>query len=234
MAKNTFFRTVLFALVLTTAGAGAALAQSTGSTSRPVFGGAGGGSDIGKTIDLTLDAAEVYDQNLTAEAGITSPSAFQVSGFYTLLAPQLRFKSNGTRFQLIASADSNARYFGQTNDFAVTSYDAGVGFNAQMTTRTSVSVSQSVTYAPSYLYGLFARLATPGAGDIAPSSSSYAVDDVRSFGSRQMERSLTIFRRVPPSASPARTTRRTSVEAAIRDIPICARAPKAGISRIAE
>jgi hypothetical protein len=179
--KFTLRAIVLFALALVAGG-------------RPAFAQAaqaGSGAADGRkpaltsatTLDVTLDVAEAYDSNLAAELGNVTPSAFQLSGAYTLFAPQAHFRTNGDRVQFAATAGSNARYFGESRDFVLTGYDAGVSVDASITKRTSISFGQGLTYAPSYLYGLFAKLAAPSVGDVVPAAANYAVDGVRSYAS---------------------------------------------------
>lgn len=133
------------------------------------------------TFDVTADVAEAYDSNLNAELGNITPSVYQVSGAYTLFAPQARFAANGDRVQFAATGGSSARYFNQADVFVLNGYNLGLGLTAELSRRTTLSISEGVTYAPSYLYGLFQQLAAPSVGGVVPSASNYGVDGVQSL-----------------------------------------------------
>ncbi len=148
---------------------------------RPVFGGRTAEGALKQALDLTVDVAEAYDDDLLAESGPVLPSAYQVSGFYTLFAPRLGFQSKGNRLQIALNGGSNTRYFAESREFLVTSHDAGVGFGATVTRHTMFEVNQGIMYAPSTLYGLFATLDPSASGQGAPPDPSYAVDAVRSY-----------------------------------------------------
>ena len=159
----------------------AARAQAIPSSSRPVFGQGSATAPGATTFDVTVDVAEAYDSNLNAEVGNITPSVYQVSGAYTLFAPQARFAANGDRVQFAATGGSSARYFNQSDLFVLSGYNLGLGLTAELTRSTTVSISEGVTYAPSYLYGLFQQLATPSVGGVVPSASNYGVDGVQSL-----------------------------------------------------
>jgi hypothetical protein len=83
--------------------------------------------------------------------------------------------------QFAATGGSSARYFNQADVFVLSGYNLGLGLTAELNRRTTVSISEGVTYAPSYLYGLFQQLATPSVGGVVPSASNYGVDGVQSL-----------------------------------------------------
>ncbi len=159
----------------------AARAQAIPPPTRPVFGQGSATAPGATTFDVTVDVAEAYDSNLNAELGSITPSVYQLSGAYTLFAPQARFSANGDRVQFAATGGSSARYFNQGGEFVVSGYNAGLGLTAELTRSTTVSISEGVNYAPSYLYGLFQQLATPSVGGVVPSASNYGVDGVQSL-----------------------------------------------------
>ena len=177
--KNAPGRTVSLAVAAVLFGASQGLAQD--PAFRPVFGGRAGVGTIKQAVDLTVDVAEAYDDNLLADSGTVLPSLFQVSGFYTLLTPRVAVKSNSDRFQIALNVGSSARYFAKSKEFLVTNHDAGVGFNAEVTRHTTFELNQGVAYAPSTLNGLFPGLDAPASGEGFPPESSYAVDAVRSY-----------------------------------------------------
>jgi hypothetical protein len=179
--KRNFKTRALLVAALVAGGAPAARAQAISSSSRPVFGQGSAAATGATTFDVTVDVAEAYDSNLNAELGNITPSVYQVSGAYTLFAPQARFAANGSRVQFAATGGSSARYFNQSDVFVLNGYNLGLGLTAELTRSTTVTISEGVTYAPSYLYGLFQQLATPSVGGVVPSASNYGVDGVQSL-----------------------------------------------------
>lgn len=167
----------------------AAFGQTPGvGPNRPLFGARGTDSTGRRTLDVAIDFAEAYDQNLLVDVAGLTPSPFQSSGFYTMLAPSLDFQSRGGRLQVGITAGSNARYYPDLRKVVATNHYAGVGVTAEVTPRTSIGFNQGVTYAPAYLYGLFARTAPPALGDVVPPASDYALDSQHSYASSTMAR----------------------------------------------
>ncbi len=146
-----------------------------------VFGGAGKSSTGRQDLSLSINLIEAYDQDVLARAGGAALSFFQSSGFYTTLTPQMDFEARGGRVQVSVTAGSSARYYRDLHEIVVTNHSAGVALTAQLTRGTSVSLSQGATYAPALVYGLFASLATPTVGDVAPSASNYVLDTKRAY-----------------------------------------------------
>ncbi len=91
-----------------------ASAQQPRSGYPAVFGGAAVDPNARQSAELLLTIAEAYDDNILADAGGATPtSPFQVSGFYTVLTPQISYESRGERLQFRANAGSNFRYYSE-------------------------------------------------------------------------------------------------------------------------
>ncbi len=162
---------MVVALGVVTLSAHAALAQTPiGGAFRPVFGGASPGSAGGTNLNLTLDLAEAYDDNVLSDPGGIPLAGVQASGFYTVVTPQVALAARGDRMQLFVTAGSGARRYQDSQDFVVTDHSLATGLNARFSKQTTMSLNQSVGYSPSYLYGLFASLAPPLPGDVVPSA----------------------------------------------------------------
>jgi hypothetical protein len=137
----------------------------------------------GPKLDATIDVASAYDSNLpTAELGqLTTP--LYSSGVYTTLAPNLYFTAGGDRVHFNLLASSNIRHYADAHQVLLMNQFAGGGVTAQVTRQTAISFNQLVTYAPTYLNGLFST-ATPVAGTagalVAPDGNSI-VDVQRSY-----------------------------------------------------
>jgi hypothetical protein len=145
---------------------------------RPLSAGAAADLKSGQTLGLTANIVEAYDENLLADAGVfVSPPSFQKSGFYTLFSPQVDFQSRSDHLKVSLTAGSSVRYFNESRDLLVTNHYVGGGFDAQLSRQTGLLFNQSVTYAPSFLSGLFASLAPPSFGDVVQPAPNYAVDN---------------------------------------------------------
>ena len=136
---------------------------------------------VKQAVDVTVDVAEAYDDDLVAESGTALPSMFQVSGIYSLLTPRVMFKSNGDRLKIALNAGSSARYFAREKVLLVTEHDVSGGFNTAVTRHTMFELNQGVTYAPATLQELFAGVDPAPLGEGALPASNYAVDTVRSY-----------------------------------------------------
>ena len=135
-----------------------------------------------------------WDQNLLAE--FTSPnttSVLQVSGAYTNVIGDLHYVRNTTRLQVAATGGGNARYYTSLNRFAANDFHGGVGSAVRLTRLTTVAVNQTLSYAPVYLFGLFADALPPQLGGGDAPNSAYAVNDDRALTSDsrgELERTL--------------------------------------------
>ncbi len=170
-------------LVVARVGVATLAAQTVTRPYPAVFGGAGTAAPAkGPTLDLAVDAADAYDDNLQADvANAPNPSVVQASGFYTVLAPSAVFETHSGKFHLVATGSSNVRYYGDLEKVLVTGHSAAVGLNAELNRKTQVFVNQAVSYSPAYLHGLFASVAPPAAGAPIEPASDYTVDDGRSM-----------------------------------------------------
>jgi hypothetical protein len=149
---------------------------------RPLPAAAGADLKSGQTLGLTANIVEAYDENLLADAGVfVSPLSFQKSGLYTLFTPQVDFRSRSDRLKVSFTAGSSVRYFNESHDFLVTNHYVGGGFDAQLSRQTGLLFNQSVTYAPSFLAGLFASLAPPSFGDVIQPAPNYAVNNTNMY-----------------------------------------------------
>jgi hypothetical protein len=178
--KRVLCRTIA-AVVAAAACATNAFAQP---DSRPpsgaVFGGIG--SPAGEDrLNLTVDLAEAYDQDVLAHAGERTFSVFEGNGLYSTLTPQLDFNSGGGRMQVGLTAGSNARYYADLRRVMVTSHSVGIGLRAQVKPGTTLFLNQGVTYSPALFSGLFAAVAEPAVGDIVPPGSNYLFNTTRGY-----------------------------------------------------
>jgi hypothetical protein len=129
---------------------------------------------------VSVDVAESYDDNLQAEAGLVAPSAYQTSGYYTILAPNATFEMRGRRLQFAGMGGTNVRYYSDFGRWLGSTTFGGAALAAQLAERTTMSVSQNVTYAPVSL-NLFTALPSLSLIDPVPPTSDYATTEEKSY-----------------------------------------------------
>ncbi len=164
-----------------------------------LFGGATVERVPSSGLRLNGSVHEVWDQNLLAE--ITSPdtsSALQLSGAYTNLVGDLNYARRTAHLQLGLTGGANARYYTGLGKFAANDYHGGIGVSLRPTVLTTVTVNQSLSYAPVFLFGLFADALPPALGGLQGPGAAYAVNDDRAVTA---ESGAEIERRLSPRAT---------------------------------
>jgi hypothetical protein len=156
-------------------------AQSPGA-GRPfggLFGGRAGGTDR-QNLQLNATLVQAYDDISHPEPAGDEPGRTTLGGYFAVLQTDADYAWKGRTAQLAAQAGSAWRYFGQLGEVDALSHTAAVDLSISLARRTTVRLSQSASYSPSYLFKLFAvaDAPTPESGPLAP---DYAVDDTASF-----------------------------------------------------
>jgi hypothetical protein len=213
---------VLFAVV------GASTMASAQSGARPyraLFGGAAADPSVHHSLDLSLSVAGVYDDNAAADTGAGSGGAavspLLASGFYTSLEPGVTYDWTARRARFSARAGSNLRYYADQQDFVGAGHFGAFDFSAGAG-RTQMSVRQSVSYSPTYFYGILPSLPSSEAGSVAAGGGDYALnasqvlvsdtsaDVSKSTGPRS---SITAFGNYRHASYPGGSTLRPSLQA---------------------
>lgn len=171
--KRVFYRTIAAAVAAVACATNAFAQPESRPPSGVVFGGTGGSSTDRQTLNLTVDLAEAYDQDVLAHAGATTFSLFEGSGLYSVLTPQVDFNSGRGRLQVGITAASNARYYADLRQVLVASHSVGLGIRAQLTRGTSLFLNQGVTYSPALFSGLLASAEEPSLAGVVPTGSNY-------------------------------------------------------------
>jgi hypothetical protein len=151
---------------------------------RALFGGASSEPELRESLDLTISASEVFDDNLLID--LTGPEVSQTlqqSGFYTTLLSDLAFRRRGERLQLAASGGVSTRYYSTVRRFVANDYHTAFGFSAQTSRRATLTVNQAFSRSPVYLLGLFASAVPPSIGDVIAPATDFAANDDRSYSS---------------------------------------------------
>jgi hypothetical protein len=131
-------------------------------------------------LDVTLSAAEAYDDNLLAETGGLTPATPAVSGFYSMFLADAAYNWQVRKVQFGATGGTAIRYYNESGKVEP-GFTSGVGFTAELARRSSISANQTVAYSPSYLYGLFPTVSAAAPGDAIPVAPDYAVNNSSSY-----------------------------------------------------
>lgn len=150
---------------------------------RALFGGASIDREPASGTRLNGSIFQVWDENLLAELAPPSPTTteLQLSGAYLNLLGDLNYVRRGTRLQLAATGGANARYYTGLGKFAANNYHTEVGLSARPSPLLTISANQGVSYAPVFLFGLFAQALPPTLGDVRSPDSIFAVNDDRAL-----------------------------------------------------
>jgi hypothetical protein len=135
-----------------------------------------------QSADLYLSVGEAYDSD-TPEAfrATIDPLNPQSGGYFTNLQANGSFSWGGKGIQFGATGGSAFRYFGSLNELKSIGHNLGVGFDARLPSRVTLSVNQNAAYSPSYLYSLFPREADSSPGAAPPIAPDYDANDFESY-----------------------------------------------------
>ncbi len=149
-----------------------------------LFGGAA--LEDRQTNGLRFDGAiaAAWDENLLAEfAGPNTTTALQISGLYTHVAGDLRYTRRTNRLQVAATGGGSARYYTNIGAFAANDFHGGAGTTVRLGRASTLDINQSLSYAPVFLFGLFADVLPPVLGGVDIPNTAYAVNDDRAITS---------------------------------------------------
>lgn len=172
-----------------------AVRPGAGRAYRALFGGATTDPSMHKALDLSVSVAEAYDDN-TAGSGFGGGfggSPVLVSGFYTNLAPSLGYTWIGRHSTFSTNVGSDLRYYREEGQFIGSSHYGAVGFSTKVG-RGQLAASQSLTYSPSYFYGVMPSLepvgsAAPIVGQALSDEHAYFSDSAVNFRQDMSSRS---------------------------------------------
>lgn len=153
-------------------GAGPAMAQpSTPSRAfRGLFGANNTTTTNGQSLSLNVTIAEAYDDDVMSLGGPTL-RADPVHGYYSLLSAGAEYAHRSENVQVGFSALSALRYDSGPGIVNTMSGGVAAGISTRLPGRGQWHLDQSVSYSPSYLYGLFPDGSTDSPGSLPPTSS---------------------------------------------------------------
>jgi hypothetical protein len=164
-------------LMLVTA-TGSAVAQTAGRPYRGLFGS--GVGDASQVLSVSASLGGGYDDDVLAEAtgegGVSDPSAARSSG-YGSFKGGLRYSLNRRRVSFGVSAGSSVRLYSDEIGGHVATHSVNTGGSFQLARRTSVTLSQRVSYQPFLTILPFPHVFDPDLGDIPPPQPELATAD---------------------------------------------------------
>jgi hypothetical protein len=172
------------AAALTIGRATVARAQVTDSP-RPVggvFGDPGANENSRRRLDFTLDVAEAFDTDVPAEHRPTVAGGSPVSGGYsTVFVASADYGWRRPRAEFDAVGTSAVQYYEQLDQVKTLSHSAGVGLSARLPQRTTLLMSQTAAYSPSFLYQLFPTITGGSPADAIPTAPDYDLAEWTSY-----------------------------------------------------
>jgi hypothetical protein len=151
-------------------------------TPQGLFGGIRPDETASKRLDFTVSVIEGYDDDVPDPLRPTlDPSGLQSGGFSTGVDATGTFTWRGPRSEFGANVSSTLRHYAAGEVQGNLGHSAGVGFSRQVAARTTLSVNQSATYSPTYMYGLFPVESSTAPGAAPATSLDYAVGRFESY-----------------------------------------------------
>ena len=120
---------------------------------RALFGGTTANPDVHHSFDVTTSVLAGYDKNEGTGTTDAAASPLLRTGGYLGVSGGVAYAWQTQRVQLAGNLGINTRYYEDTGEFIGTSRGGAFGVAAQVGRRGRIFANQSVTYAPSYLYG---------------------------------------------------------------------------------
>jgi hypothetical protein len=147
-----------------------------------LFGGIRPNERASRRLDLSASLIAGYDDDVPDELRPALDSSNQQSGgFSGTVDARGTFTWRNPRTEFGASVSSMFRRAETGQLQGVAGYSAGAGFSRQLPGRFNLSLNQSATYSPTYMYGLFPVDASTAPGAAPSTSLDYAVGRFESY-----------------------------------------------------
>jgi hypothetical protein len=98
-----------------------------------------------------------------------------------MLMASLEYANTGRRGGLNGSAQTAFRYYQELSDISSVSHNAAIGGRLELSRTATISLNQTASYSPSYLYQLFPGIAPPELGDAISSAPELRIDQTDSY-----------------------------------------------------
>jgi hypothetical protein len=143
---------------------------------RALFGTSAGETE--QLLSLNVSFGGGYDDNVLADpqsglGGVSDPRT-PANSTYGGLSAGLQYSLGRSRVSFGASASGSVRYYPPLEPQFVDNYAGAVGMSARLTKRTSISVSESVSYQPYYVFNPFPVVFNPDLGAAPDVSVDFA------------------------------------------------------------
>jgi len=147
-----------------------------------LFGGIRPDDSTSKRLDIEASLIAGYDDDVPYELRpALDPSNLQSGGFSGTADAKGTFTWRSPRTEIGANVTSMFRQSESGELQGVAGYSAGAGFSRQLPGKFNLSVNQSATYSPTYMYGLFPADASTAPGAAPSTSLDYAVGRFESY-----------------------------------------------------
>jgi hypothetical protein len=120
------------------------------------------------------------------------------SGLFSMLKADTSYVRNGEQMKFAASGGTNIRYYPALQEVLTVNDYVGAALAGDFFRRTTVSVNETLAYAPSYLYSLFPGATTPVPGLVSTAGANYALSTLRSYTN---DTTATLSQRLTPRAT---------------------------------
>ncbi len=138
---------------------------------RGLFGGNGANPASTQQLDVNLSLFGAYDDNVLASTpqGVSDPR-FQQSGGYGSGTISLDYTKRAGRATFDFSGGTGYRYYRSLEELNGFNSFLSIGMSSQLTRRSNLRISESVSYTPYYSFSPAAGIRPPAAGDIVPNN----------------------------------------------------------------
>jgi hypothetical protein len=133
-------------------------------------------------LDLSASIIEALETGAAPELRSrlhqTSP---QTGGYSSMFTGSMDYERRRRRMDVSSQLVSTVQYYPQLRRFVALTHGAAIGAMVRLPAKSTLDVTQTADYSPSYYYRLFPSVAEPAVGAAAPSAPDYRVDESRSF-----------------------------------------------------
>jgi hypothetical protein len=139
------------------------------------------GPPVKHMFDVTFGLTEAYDDDVLSEAPAQRGATWQ-GGYYSMAQAAGSYSHDGRTTKVAANFNTDMRYYNDLGTMKPSTSSVAAGFSTRLGGRTTWTANQSLSYAPSYFYGVFPGAAPPAIGQLPPSASTnYTLNTTNSY-----------------------------------------------------
>jgi hypothetical protein len=174
----------LLSLVLALSMTPAVMLAQVSSSPSPRGGGFGSANESASRdrLDLSASIIEALETEAAPElrARLQNRSP-QSGGYSSMFTGSMDYERRRRRMDVSSQVVSAVQYYPQLGRFVSLSHGAAIGTTVRLQGKSTLDLTQTADYSPSYFYRLFPSVAPPTTGAVAPSAPDYRIDESRSF-----------------------------------------------------